>query len=126
MTEVESCTEPEVGARIEEYNADALVPPEKQKLTLDEDLVIAKHIMRCGFCRKRVSEEGRWHFQTLAVLMGLFIDDPVRRKKRQQIAKLYLGGKLRAKYPAKKLFEDVPQEELLEMKVFWGDWKFPH
>ena len=51
-----SCVEPKIGQQIKKYDDDAHLPSKAKKLKIEEKYMLETHLIRCSFCRKKLSE----------------------------------------------------------------------
>jgi hypothetical protein len=112
------CVEPKIGAKIKGYMADVDAPSGKKKLPFEEATMLEIHLIRCHFCRMKLDPKSRLHFETMLILSGFFINDPVLlEKRRQTVRNLFLENNLSDEFK-KKGFE-VSIEERNKLKALW-------
>jgi hypothetical protein len=117
----DKCIEPKIGARIEEYIADVHAPSEQQKLTYEETIMLVLHLLRCPVCRQKLDNEARIHLETMCIILGVFIDDPILRQKRQeQVRKRFLQDDTAEDYDYRQPWYEVTPEEREKIKALWG------
>ncbi len=120
MPDRDKCVEPKIGARIGEYIADVHAELEEQELTFEETTMLELHLLHCPFCRQKLDELARYHLETMCILTGAFIDDPVLKRKRQaQVKKFFLTEDRSRGYDYAKPWFDVTPEERKKIKALW-------
>jgi len=117
MTKRKSCVEPKIGKRIGEYNEDASLPAKAKRLSIEEKFMFEAHLIRCPFCRKRLSLRARMEFETMLILSGFFIEDPTLLEERRKLVKKFFKGKLTFEGFKGDWFK-VSREEYKKIKSF--------
>lgn len=118
MPAQDNCVNPEIGARIKEYMTDVDAPSGEKRLTFEEATMLEIHLLRCPFCRRKLNLKSRLHLETMLILSGLFIDDPVLLKKRKRAVKKFFQDKMSLEdFKAEGL--NVSTGERRKLKALW-------
>lgn len=120
MPKEKLCIEPKIGNRIEEYNDDSKLPANAKALSIEEKLMFEAHLVRCLFCRKKLTAEARREFETTLLLTGFFLDDPVLFERRRELVKQIFQNQLSfEKFKGDWL--EVSKDEQKKLKSFFEE-----
>ena len=111
------CVEPRVGKRIKEYNKNAPLRPDAKGLSFEENLMLEAHLIRCPYCRKRLSLEAQLNFETMLILSGYFLEDPILIEKRRSMVRRFFLNELSFE-EFKGDWLGVSEEERGKLKAF--------
>ncbi len=119
MPDKDKCVEPKVGAKIGEFIADAPLSA-KKKLAIEETVMLVLHLLRCQYCRQKLDENARYYLETMCIILGVFIDDPVlKQKRREQVKKHFSQDDAAEDHNYHQPWFDVTPEERQKIKALW-------
>jgi hypothetical protein len=117
MPRREPCLEPRIGNRIKEYNNDAGLSAGAKVLSIEEKLMFEAHLIRCRSCRKKLTPNARIELETVLLLTGFFLDDPVLFERRRELVRQIFQNQLSfEKFKGDWL--EISREEREKLKSF--------